>query len=201
MEYNCSLGWQWQMVVWGVHSTEWWDGLVHLDWQKPALSESNRGFASQLEASQESSRRAGSELLLELVSAFWSTRDSLGMFHYCPYPAMMSGSWDTCCSLIHIGTLCLIPLCGHLHGNGFIGLFLLYLKNNTCPLGKIQAVQKSESRKQSWPQKLLARPNRFGILLFFFFLYVDETGYQVIVQPGHTFQLPTCSQGGHVVAF
>ena len=51
-ECNCFPGWQWQMVVWGIHSSEWWDRLEHLDCQKQVLSESCEGVASQLEASQ-----------------------------------------------------------------------------------------------------------------------------------------------------
>lgn len=176
MESNCSLGWQWQMVVWGADSSEWWGGLVHLDRQKQALSESSRGVASQLEASQAQREFQVSGLWAALgagVCVFWSLRGRWGMLQVLttPSPDMRdTGYQDTSDSLIHSGGPCLIPLCGHQNGDSSIGLLLPYVKSNTSSLGKIQTRQKSERREQSWPPMLLARPNSFGILLCFSFL-------------------------------
>lgn len=50
---------------------------------------------------------------------------------------------------IHIGGMCLIPLCDHQNGNRWTGPFLPYFKSNTCPLGEIQTMQKSERKKHS----------------------------------------------------
>lgn len=51
---------------------------------------------------------------------------------------------------------------------------------------------KAESRAD--PQMLLARPNSFGIWLFFFFFpYVDKTGYQVVIHGQVTLFSPPCS--------
>lgn len=82
----------------------------------------------------------GSELLQELVSALRrerQPRDVPGTGHAQPWqegPRAQHTSW----CLIRLGELCLIPLCGHQNGNGFIGLFVPYFENDRCPWGKFR---------------------------------------------------------------
>lgn len=185
------------MVVWGVHSSEWWDRLEHLDWLKQVLSESCEGVASQLEASQAWKEHQAGGLWAASgasVCVSWGGRGSLGRSRYCPVSVPTRGPQGTSCSLIHIGGMCLIPLCDHQNGNRWTGPFLPYFKSNTCPLGEIQTMQKSERKKHSWPQMLLARPNHFGILLFLF-PYVKNTGWLLGIQPGCTFLPPSLVLG------
>lgn len=147
------------MVVWGVYSSEWWDGLVHLDCQIQTLSASTRGFASQLEASEvcNGSRQWGPSCFWRWCLWLWAwgeARDALDHGRMQPgqegprapgWMLQLQPQWEMCPN----------PLCDHLIGNSFVGLFLSYFKNNACLLGKVQAVQGSEKRNQSLGSKCL----------------------------------------------